>query len=314
MKIVGRLRSGDFLILFADGFRVVSKETVLARVSGKYSVPVYNYDKNEFLESNVKSFLTQEGRLSRRQGSVFNEISVVEDISVCPYEGKITGISLGYIHTCKFKEAETNKEYTLYYMLSIDEMLCFNDNYNSYSVNILFDNPFVFYVGFDGYNRGLVPVAFIKYRGRLSPIVYTQGFEFLYKIIQKVDTKEHPIPFINLITSEFDYSGSWKKGNLKPGMVLKTSGYYTLYNCLVKSLRVGQGICQEGNVFVNRDGNNIFLKVSYTYDSKRGSVKIAEGDYDSVSISWTPTALAVTSKVVRLGRSLDAVERRKLYE
>ena len=43
-------------------------------------------------------------------------------------------------------------------------------------------------------------------------------------------------------------------------------------------------------------------------------IRIAEGDYDSVSISWTPTSLAITSNVVRLGRSLDVIERMKLYE
>lgn len=314
MRIIGRLKNGDFLVLFAEGFKVLSKKVVMAKLSGKYSVPVYIYDRNDFFNSNVKSFITKEGRLSRRQGSVFNEISDIEAISVCPYEGKISGISLGYIHSCRFKENETNKEYTLYYLLGINEVLCFDDRNSSLGISVLFDNPFVFYAGFDGYNKGLVPVAFMKYRGRLEPIVYTQGLDFLYKLIQKVDTKEHPIPFVNLITSELDYSGSWKKGNLKPGLILKSNGYYTLYNCLIKSLQIGQGICQEGNVFVKRTGNSVFLKIFYTNDSKASPIRIIEGDYDAVSIFWTPTSLAVTSNVVRLGKSLNAVERMKLYE
>ena len=77
--------------------------------------------------------------MSRRQGSVFNEISAIEAISVCPYEGKISGISLGYIHSCRFKENETNKEYTLYYLLGINEVLCFDDR-NSSIVSVIVSN------------------------------------------------------------------------------------------------------------------------------------------------------------------------------
>lgn len=306
MRIIGRLKNGNFLTLFAEGFKVLSKEVVMARLSGKYSVPVYIYGRNDFLNSNVKSFITKEGRLSRRQGSVLNEISTIENISVCPYEGKISGISLGYIHSCRFKEGETNKEYTLYYLQGINEILCFDDKNSSLRISVLFDNPFVFYAGFDGYNKGLVPVAFMKYRGMLVPLLSSQEYDFLNKILNKIDVKEHYIPFINLITSSLDYSGAWKKRNVKRGMLLKTSGHSTLCNCLVKAQRVGQGVFKEGNVLVNKKENSISLKVIYTYKSldseSRG--KIAEGDYDAVNIAWTPTTLNIKSKFVRLGKTV----------
>ena len=68
MRIIGRLKNGDFLVLFAEGFKVLSKKVVMAKLSGKYSVPVYIYDRNDFFNSNVKSFITkkedcQEGKV-----------------------------------------------------------------------------------------------------------------------------------------------------------------------------------------------------------------------------------------------------------
>lgn len=306
MKIIGKLKSNDFLVLFEDGFRIVSKEFISSKLSDDYSVPVWSYSKKTCVESKVETLLTREGNISKRIGKVFNNIVSVRDISKCPFEGRINSISLGFIYTCKFVDETIDKEFVFYYIPKIDELFYSTDKYESCKICILFDNPFVFYACFDGNSNGLVPIPFVKRRGILVPLLSTQGYDFLNKILNKIDAKEHYIPFINLITSSFDYSGAWKKRNVKRGMLLKTSGHSTLYNCLVKAQRVGQGVFQEGNVFVKKKENSISLKVVYSHNTSdsSGMGKIIEGDYDAVNIAWIPTTLSIKSKFVRLGKTV----------